>query len=97
MIYKIRAIDRKQEVPHDGAMCDLMWSDPDGISSNYIIIFNFCFCFVLEIEGWNLSPRGAGYLFGGDVVDEFNRKNNIELICRAHQLVMEGFRVMFNE
>jgi serine/threonine-protein phosphatase 4 catalytic subunit len=30
--FKIKAIDRKQEVPHDGAMCDLMWSDPDGIS-----------------------------------------------------------------
>lgn len=44
-----------------------------------------------------MSPRGAGYLFGGDVVDEFNRKNNIDLICRAHQLVMEGYRVMFNE
>lgn len=29
-LYKIRAIDRKQEVPHDGAMCDLLWSDPDG-------------------------------------------------------------------
>ncbi|KAJ3412940.1 GTPase-activating protein [Chytridiales sp. JEL 0842] len=26
----IRTIDRKQEVPHDGAMCDLLWSDPDG-------------------------------------------------------------------
>lgn len=52
---------------------------------------------MIEIEGWNLSPRGAGYLFGGDVVDEFNRKNNIELICRAHQLVMEGYRVMFND
>jgi serine/threonine-protein phosphatase 4 catalytic subunit len=29
-IDEIRAIDRKQEVPHDGAMCDLLWSDPDG-------------------------------------------------------------------
>jgi len=27
---QIRQIDRKQEVPHDGAMCDLLWSDPDG-------------------------------------------------------------------
>lgn len=24
-------MDRKQEVPHDGAMCDLMWSDPEEI------------------------------------------------------------------
>ena len=38
----------------------------------------------IEIEGWGLSPRGAGYLFGGDVVDEFNRTNSIDLICRAH-------------
>jgi diadenosine tetraphosphatase ApaH/serine/threonine PP2A family protein phosphatase len=29
-IDEIRSLDRKQEVPHDGAMCDLMWSDPDG-------------------------------------------------------------------
>ncbi len=26
----IRFLDRKQEVPHEGAMCDLLWSDPDG-------------------------------------------------------------------
>ena len=26
----IRIIDRKQEVPHEGIMCDLMWSDPEG-------------------------------------------------------------------
>ena len=25
-----------------------------------------------EIEGWGLSPRGAGYLFGGDVVESVN-------------------------
>ena len=74
---QIRCIDRKQEVPHDGAMCDLMWSDPE------------------DIDGWGLSPRGAGYLFGGDVVDKFNSTNNLELICRAHQLVMEGYKWMF--
>ena len=27
---KIRLLDRKQEVPHEGPMCDLLWSDPDG-------------------------------------------------------------------
>ena len=30
---QIRVIDRKQEVPHDGAMCDLMWSDPEDIDA----------------------------------------------------------------
>ncbi len=77
-IDKIRILDRKQEVPHDGAMCDLLWSDPD------------------EIDGWGLSPRGAGFLFGADIVREFNHKNNISMIARAHQLVMEGFKEMFD-
>ncbi len=53
-------------MPHDGAMCDLMWSDPD------------------ESQGWSVSPRGAVYLFGGDIVEKFNRENKIDLICRAH-------------
>jgi hypothetical protein len=39
-----------------------------------------------DIDGWGLSPRGAGYLFGGDVVANFNNTNNLSLICRAHQL-----------
>ena len=76
---QIRTLDRKQEVPHDGPMCDLLWSDPE------------------EIEGWGLSPRGAGYLFGGDVCASFNHGNKVELIARAHQLVMEGYKTMFDD
>lgn len=49
-----------------------------------------------EIEGWGLSPRGAGYLFGGNVATTFNHTNKIDNICRAHQLVMEGYKWMFN-
>ena len=63
---QIKTIDRKQEVPHEGPMCDLMWSDPE------------------EMSGWSISPRGAGYLFGKKKVDEFNHKNNLDLIARAH-------------
>jgi serine/threonine-protein phosphatase 4 catalytic subunit len=73
----IQVLDRKQEVPHQGAMCDLMWSDPE------------------DIDGWAESARGAGYLFGEDTVKKFNHENKLDLICRAHQLVMEGFKVMF--
>ena len=50
-IDQIRIIDRKQEVPHAGPMCDLLWSDPE------------------QINGWGVSPRGAGYLFGQDITE----------------------------
>lgn len=69
----ILKLDRVQEVPHEGSMCDLLWSDPD------------------DREGWGVSPRGAGYTFGKNISEEFNRKNGLKLIARAHQLVMDGF------
>ncbi|KAI9295798.1 Metallo-dependent phosphatase [Neoconidiobolus thromboides FSU 785] len=76
---QIRTIQRCQEIPHDGAFCDLMWSDPDHVSS------------------WAVSPRGAGWLFGGQVTNEFNHVNGLELIARAHQLVQEGYKFMFDD
>jgi serine/threonine-protein phosphatase 4 catalytic subunit len=44
-----------------------------------------------------VSPRGAGYLFGANVVKRFNELNGFTLIARAHQLVMEGYRTMFDD
>ena len=76
---EIRRIDRKREVPHEGPMADMMWSDPDE-----------------TVFGWGVSPRGAGYLFGEDVVKIFRHTNQLKLIVRAHQLVMEGYRLMFD-
>ena len=48
-----------------------------------------------EIETWEISPRGAGWLFGSRVVEEFNHINGLELICRAHQLVQDGYRYWY--
>ena len=51
----------------------------------------------LRAQGWGVSPRGAGYLFGCDVVTHFNQSNGIDIICRAHQLVMGGYQWHFDE
>ena len=36
-----------------------------------------------DIEGWGLSPRGAGYLFGGDICTTFNQTNKVGLASCA--------------
>lgn len=107
---QIRTIDRKQEVPHDGPMCDLLWSDPEGtptLRPSQLEEGRFPAKFWADSDdhvlcppdttGWGVSPRGAGYLFGSDVVAQFNAANDIHMICRAHQLVMEGYKWHFNE
>lgn len=76
-IDQMRVIERKVEIPHEGAFCDLMWSDPE------------------DIETWSMSPRGAGWIFGSKVTEEFNHINGLSLICRAHQLVQEGYKYWF--
>ena len=50
-----------------------------------------------DIDAWSISPRGAGWLFGSKVTAEFNRINGLNIICRAHQLVQEGLKYMFEE
>lgn len=183
-INQIRIIDRKQEVPHDGPMCDLLWSDPDETLDVSLEMFmgdgdddeeghlgeykderRFKITMdydsndsrqiddntndvhdsnnntttstkdfdrdlkdepVRELDGifddskppagtanrlrasmlsqansnvgqWSLSPRGAGYVFGPGPVHQFNHLNNTSLIARAHQLVLEGYKEMYNE
>ena len=50
-----------------------------------------------DIETWQMSPRGAGWLFGSKVTKEFNYLNGLDLICRAHQLIQEGYKFWFPE
>jgi len=48
-----------------------------------------------DIEDWAPSNRGAGWLFGNKVTSQFNHINGLQLVCRAHQLVQEGYKYMF--
>jgi serine/threonine-protein phosphatase PP1 catalytic subunit len=37
------------------------------------------------------NERGVSYIFGADVTAAFLKKNDIDLICRAHQVVEDGY------
>lgn len=44
-----------------------------------------------DITGWAESDRGISYIFGSDVVTSFLKKMDMDLICRAHQVVEDGY------
>ncbi|KAG2316566.1 hypothetical protein Bca4012_067427 [Brassica carinata] len=44
-----------------------------------------------KTEGWADSDRGISCTFGADKVDEFLDKNDLDLICRGHQVVEDGY------
>eukprot|EP00792_Barthelona_sp_PAP020_P006522 TRINITY_DN3020_c0_g4_i1.p1 TRINITY_DN3020_c0_g4~~TRINITY_DN3020_c0_g4_i1.p1 ORF type:complete len:308 (-),score=79.07 TRINITY_DN3020_c0_g4_i1:163-1086(-) len=72
---EIRGFNRVQEVPHDGLMADLLWSDPDERGNT----------------GYSISPRGCGFYFGKDTSQTFLHDNNLKMIVRAHQIAPEGY------
>ncbi|GJN03687.1 hypothetical protein PR202_ga21159 [Eleusine coracana subsp. coracana] len=71
---RVREIQRPVDVPDQGLLCDLLWSDPDR-----------------ENSGWGDNDRGVSFTFGADKVAEFLNKHDLDLICRAHQVVEDGY------
>jgi len=71
---QIRRIMRPTDVPDQGILCDLLWSDPEK-----------------EVSGWAENDRGISFVFGAEVVAKFLNKHDFDLICRAHQVVEDGY------
>ena len=44
-----------------------------------------------NISGWGQNNRGVSFTFGPDVVKEFLDIHDLDLICRAHQVVEDGY------
>ncbi|KAK3004562.1 hypothetical protein RJ639_019353, partial [Escallonia herrerae] len=44
-----------------------------------------------EIKGWGMNDRGVSYTFGPDKVAEFLMQHDMDLVCRAHQVVEDGY------
>ena len=56
-------------------MCDLLWSDPKRGQ---------------EVD-WCPNERGVSYTFAEEVVTDFLEKFDLDLICRAHQVMDDGY------
>eukprot|EP01017_Pseudomicrothorax_dubius_P027967 TRINITY_DN3281_c0_g1_i2.p1 TRINITY_DN3281_c0_g1~~TRINITY_DN3281_c0_g1_i2.p1 ORF type:complete len:335 (+),score=79.38 TRINITY_DN3281_c0_g1_i2:65-1069(+) len=44
-----------------------------------------------DVTGWGENERGVSSVFGADVVAAFLKKHDLDLICRAHQVVEDGY------
>lgn len=75
---QIRRIMRPTDVPDQGLLCDLLWSDPDK-----------------EVNGWGENDRGVSFTFGAEIVSKFLHKHDLDLICRAHQVMKTGLKQFF--
>eukprot|EP01029_Cantina_marsupialis_P032525 TRINITY_DN996_c0_g6_i1.p1 TRINITY_DN996_c0_g6~~TRINITY_DN996_c0_g6_i1.p1 ORF type:complete len:309 (-),score=29.15 TRINITY_DN996_c0_g6_i1:267-1193(-) len=49
-----------------------------------------------SMKGWTENDRGVSYMFGVDVLREFLAKHSLDLICRAHQVVEDGYEFVAN-
>ena len=74
-IEQINKILRPTDIPNEGLLCDLLWSDPNESLT----------------EDFGSNERNISVTFSKDYVKNFVEKNNLDLICRAHQVVEEGF------
>lgn len=74
-ISKLAEIKRPAVVPDHGLLCDILWSDPEYELSS----------------GWGLNDRGVSYIFAEDVVHAFLEDQDLDLVCRGHQVVEDGY------
>lgn len=45
-----------------------------------------------EQSGYRQNFRGCGFVFGPDATESFCTANNVQFVCRAHQMVQEGYK-----
>ena len=80
-INQLKLIKRPTEIPDKGLLCDLVWSDPDNLITKDFV---------------ENKERGISFCFSEQIVEQFTKNNNLDLICRAHQVVEEGFQFFDN-
>jgi len=79
-VEQIKKIVRPTDVPEQGLLCDLLWSELDDAAK----------------EGFGENDRGVSVIFNGDIVKKFLKNNDLDLIVRAHQVFEEENFLLIN-
>jgi diadenosine tetraphosphatase ApaH/serine/threonine PP2A family protein phosphatase len=82
LLERINLVDRKVEIPTEGLLADLTWSDPEELPPD---------------KKWMKSKRGAGFLFGKEATKEFVHLNRLAVVTRSHQIAREGYQWYFGD
>ena len=64
---------------------DCQFSRPSCWGSVQPLMCRFCLFILFRLVA-GPSPRGAGFTFGEDVARNWNHKNGLDAVCRAHQV-----------
>ena len=81
-VNQIKNIIRPTDVPEYGMLCDILWSDPSENENMN--------------EYFGVNERGISVTFSKKSLQNFLNDNNLELLCRAHQVVEEGYEFYGN-
>eukprot|EP00347_Sterkiella_histriomuscorum_P021925 403332293 len=83
-IQNLNSVNRKQEIPESGSLCDLLWADPvqsdNGTHEEK------------EIDFVKNQRRGCSVLFGKKAVNTFLQTNQLVCVIRAHEVQQTGYK-----
>ena len=92
----VRLLSSAQRTLGSIRLLDLMWSDPDEVESWAVSPRGAGWLFGRNIaQEVRLTPLSQSPLL--TLQYQFNHVNKLSVIARAHQLVQEGYKYMFDE
>jgi len=88
----IKKLDRFMEIPREGPMCDLLWSDPYEEGDTGASLEGDKPQTPTQWFGYN-DTRQCSFIYGIEAVKKFLKENKLTSIIRAHEAQADGYKM----